>query len=43
MTQKTKHQALKAMTVEEFEANPPKAIRPLTPIVECGECERLRA
>ena len=37
------HQSLSALTVEEFEANPPKAIRPLTPSVECGECERLRA
>lgn len=44
MKQKTDlHQSLSALTVEEFDANPPKAIRPLTPPVECAECERLWA
>lgn len=40
MKRQNLHPALDAMTVEEFDANPPKAVRPLTPT---EECEWLRA
>ena len=40
--------ALRAMTTKEYDALWPKppapqGIRPLTPMVPCGECERLKA
>ena len=48
MKKKTElHPALSAMTTKEYDAIYPKlptlqGIRPLTPMVPCGECERLR-
>ena len=48
MKKKTElHPALSAMTTKEYDALWPKpptpqGIRPLTPMVPCGECERLR-